>query len=137
MVERIPYQAQTTFDYLYVKQFIRSGDGIGLIVRLTLIGAVFMWLASGNVWFVALAIPAFGGLTSFQLAPFTKAVDQHLLTRLLPFGNAVHAKRKIIRFAAISQCIVLTLLGFFLSGSMYVVGGAAIALVIGEYYARK
>ncbi|KQS44586.1 ABC transporter permease [Exiguobacterium sp. Leaf196] len=137
MVERFPYQAQTTFDYLYVKQFIRSGDGIGLIVRLTLIGAVFMLLASGNVWFVALAIPAFGGLTSFQLAPFTKAVDQHLLTRLLPFGNAVHAKQKIIRFAAISQCIVLTLLGFFLSGSMYVVGGAAIALVIGEYYARK
>ncbi|MGI1806352.1 ABC transporter permease [Exiguobacterium sp. TDN 0502] len=137
MVERIPHRAQTTFDYLYVKQFIRSGDGIGLIVRLTLIGAVFMWLASGNVWFITLAIPAFSGLTSFQLAPFTKAVDQHLLTRLLPFGNAIHAKRKIIRFAAIGQCIVLTLIGFVLSGSVYVVGGAVLAILIGEYYARK
>ncbi|AFS69817.1 MULTISPECIES: ABC transporter permease [Exiguobacterium] len=137
LVEKIGFDQKRTFDYLYMKQFIRSTDGIGLIVRLTLIGAVFMWLAKDSGWLVTLAIPAFSGLTSFQLAPFTRAIDSHLLTRLLPFGDAVSSKRKVIRVASFLQVMVLTLAGVILSGEVTVFVGAIVALGIGEYYARK
>ncbi|OIN68299.1 ABC transporter [Exiguobacterium sp. KRL4] len=137
LVEKIGFDQKRTFDYLYMKQFIRSTDGIGLIVRLTLIGAVFMWLAKDNGWLVTLAIPAFSGLTSFQLAPFTRAIDSHLLTRLLPFGDAVSSKRKVIRVTSFLQVMVLALAGFILSSEVTVFVGAIVALGISEYYARK
>lgn len=137
LVEKIGFNHKRTFDYLYMKQFIRSTDGIGLIVRLTLIGILFMWLGKDNEWLVTLAVPAFGGLTSFQLAPFTRAIDSHLLTRLLPFGDATASKRKVLRLASFLQVVILSLAGFILSGFVTVFVGAFAALVIGEYYARK
>ena len=137
LVEKIGFNHKRTFDYLYMKQFIRSTDGIGLIVRLTLIGILFMWLGKDNEWLVTLAVPAFGGLTSFQLAPFTRAIDSHLLTRLLPFGDATASKRKVLRLASFLQVLILSLAGFILSGFVTVFVGAIAALVIGEYYARK
>lgn len=137
LVEKIGFDHKRTFDYLYLKQFIRSTDGIGLIVRLTLIGVLFMWLGKDNEWLVTLAVPAFGGLTSFQLAPFTRAIDSHLLTRLLPFGDATASKRKVLRLASFLQVVILSLAGFILSGFATVFVGAIAALVIGEYYARK
>ncbi|MGX8236452.1 ABC transporter permease [Exiguobacterium undae] len=137
LVEKIGFDHKRTFDYLYLKQFIRSTDGIGLIVRLTLIGVIFMWLGKDNAWLVTLAVPAFGGLTSFQLAPFTRAIDSHLLTRLLPFGDATASKRKVLRLASFLQVVILSLAGFILSGFATVFVGAIAALVIGEYYARK
>lgn len=137
LVEKIGFDHKRTFDYLYLKQFIRSTDGIGLIVRLTLIGVLFMWLGKDNAWLVTLAVPAFGGLTSFQLAPFTRAIDSHLLTRLLPFGDATASKRKVLRLASFLQVVILSLAGFILSGFATVFVGAIAALVIGEYYARK
>ncbi|WP_404276036.1 ABC transporter permease [Exiguobacterium undae] len=137
LVEKIGFDHKRTFDYLYLKQFIRSTDGIGLIVRLTLIGVIFMWLGKDNEWLVTLAVPAFGGLTSFQLAPFTRAIDSHLLTRLLPFGDATASKRKVLRLASFLQVVILSLAGFILSGFATVFVGAIAALVIGEYYARK
>lgn len=137
LVEKIGFDHKRTFDYLYLKQFIRSTDGIGLIVRLTLIGVLFMWLGKDNAWLVTLAVPAFGGLTSFQLAPFTRAIDSHLLTRLLPFGDATASKRKVLRLASFLQLVILSLAGFILSGFATVFVGAIAALVIGEYYARK
>lgn len=137
LVEKIGFDHKRTFDYLYLKQFIRSTDGIGLIVRLTLIGVLFMWLGKDNAWLVTLAVPAFGGLTSFQLAPFTRAIDSHLLTRLLPFGDATASKRKVLRLASFLQVVILSLAGFIFSGFATVFVGAIAALVIGEYYARK
>lgn len=137
LVEKIGFDRNRTFDYLYMKQFIRSTDGIGLIIRLTLIGAVFMWLGKDNEWLVVLAVPAFSGLTSFQLAPFTRAIDSHLLTRLLPFGDATASKRKVLRITSFLQVLVLTLIGYLISGFSTVVAGAVLALVVAEYYARK
>ena len=120
-----------------MKQLIRSTDGIGLIVRLTLIGAVFIWLGKDNPWLVTFAIPAFSGLTSFQLAPFTRAIDSHLLTRLLPFGDANSSRKKVIRVASILQIIALALIAMLMNGQPIVLIGAIIAIAVSEMYLRK
>lgn len=137
LVEKIQFDKKQTFDYLYMKQLIRSTDGIGLIVRLTLIGAVFIWLGKDNPWLVTFAIPAFSGLTSFQLAPFTRAIDSHLLTRLLPFGDANRSRKKVIRVASILQIIALALIAILMNGHPIVLVGAIIAIAVSEMYLRK
>ncbi len=137
LVEKIQFDKKQTFDYLYMKQLIRSTDGIGLIVRLTLIGAVFIWLGKDNPWLVTFAIPAFSGLTSFQLAPFTRAIDSHLLTRLLPFGDANRSRKKVIRVASILQIIALALIAMLMNGQPIVLIGAIIAIAVSEMYLRK
>ncbi|WP_214892899.1 ABC transporter permease [Exiguobacterium sp. H66] len=137
LVEKIQFDKKQTFDYLYMKQLIRSTDGIGLIVRLTLIGAVFIWLGKDNPWLVTFAIPAFSGLTSFQLAPFTRAIDSHLLTRLLPFGDANRSRKKVIRVASILQIIALALIAILMNGQPIVLVGAIIAIAVSEMYLRK
>ncbi|VWX33247.1 ABC transporter permease [Exiguobacterium oxidotolerans] len=137
LVEKIQFDKKQTFDYLYMKQLIRSTDGIGLIVRLTLIGAVFIWLGKDNPWLVTFAIPAFSGLTSFQLAPFTRAIDSHLLTRLLPFGDANRSRKKVIRVASIFQIIALALIAILMNGQPIVLVGAIIAIAVSEMYLRK
>ncbi|WP_214810685.1 ABC transporter permease [Exiguobacterium sp. s127] len=137
LVEKIQFDKKQTFDYLYMKQLIRSTDGIGLIVRLTLIGAVFIWLGKDNPWLVTFAIPAFSGLTSFQLAPFTRAIDSHLLTRLLPFGDANSSRKKVIRVASILQIIALALIAMLMNGQPIVLVGAIIAIAVSEMYLRK
>ncbi|WP_029332821.1 ABC transporter permease [Exiguobacterium oxidotolerans] len=137
LVEKIQFDKKQTFDYLYMKQLIRSTDGIGLIVRLTLIGAVFIWLGKDNPWLVTFAIPAFSGLTSFQLAPFTRAIDSHLLTRLLPFGDANSSRKKVIRVASILQIIALALIAMLMNGQPIVLIGAIIAIAVSEMYLRK
>ncbi|WP_214845798.1 MULTISPECIES: ABC transporter permease [unclassified Exiguobacterium] len=137
LVEKIQFDKKQTFDYLYMKQLIRSTDGIGLIIRLTLIGAVFIWLGKDNPWLVTFAIPAFSGLTSFQLAPFTRAIDSHLLTRLLPFGDANSSRKKVIRVASILQIIALALIAMLMNGQPIVLVGAIIAIAVSEMYLRK
>lgn len=136
-VEKINFDKNQTFEYLYMKQLIRSTDGIGLIVRLTVIGAVFIWLGKDNPWLVTFAIPAFSGLTSFQLAPFTRAIDSHLLTRLLPFGDASKSRKKVIRIASILQIIALSLIAVLINGQPVVLLGAIIAVLVSEVYLRK
>lgn len=139
LVERTAYAEGKSFDYLYRKQFIRSTDGLGLILRLTMVAAVFMWLGQGNAWMVALAIPAFVGVTVFQLAPFTRAINEHLLTRLLPLPETgrQEAKRRLIRFAYGVQAVILSLAGLVLGGGTAVLPAVLAAVLIGEYYARK
>ena len=136
-VEKINFGKNQTFEYLYMKQLIRSTDGIGLIVRLTVIGAVFIWLGKDNPWLVTFAIPAFSGLTSFQLAPFTRAIDSHLLTRLLPFGDAGKSRKKVIRMASLLQIIALSLIAVLINGQPVVLLGAIIAILVSEVYLRK
>ncbi|WP_214847456.1 ABC transporter permease [Exiguobacterium sp. s193] len=137
LVEKINFNKNQTFEYLYMKQLIRSTDGIGLIVRLTVIGAIFIWLGKDNPWLVTFAIPAFSGLTSFQLAPFTRAIDSHLLTRLLPFGDAGKSRKKVIRMASLLQIIALSLIAVLINGQPVVLLGAIIAILVSEVYLRK
>src|SRR5690625_5315558 len=54
IIERIvPFQHQTTFDYLYRLTFIRSGDYLKLFVRLSFIGMLIIFFVP-NRWVVLL-----------------------------------------------------------------------------------
>lgn len=65
-IQRIPFENKYTYDYLYRITFARSGDYLGLYVRLIIIGSLVI-IFIPNVWIkIALGI-LFLYMTSFQM----------------------------------------------------------------------
>ncbi|SHG73720.1 ABC transporter permease [Ornithinibacillus halophilus] len=64
--KRVPFDYKNTFDYLYRISFIRSGDYLGMYVRLIIIGGLFIYFIP-NIWMKLAFALLFLYLSSFQM----------------------------------------------------------------------
>lgn len=64
--KKIPFQTACTFDYLYRLTFVRSGDYLGMYVRLTVIGGLIIFIVP-NVWLKITFALLFLYMSNFQL----------------------------------------------------------------------
>ncbi|ASN06581.1 ABC transporter permease [Virgibacillus necropolis] len=66
IVSRVPFQNKHTFNYLYRITFVRSGDYLGMYVRLIVIGGLFIYFVP-HVWMKILFGLLFLYMSSFQM----------------------------------------------------------------------
>ncbi|MCF3942034.1 ABC transporter permease [Oceanobacillus alkalisoli] len=97
VTKNIPFEKRHTFDYLYRITFVRSGDYVGMYVRLIIIGGLFIYLIP-NIWVKLLFVILFLYMSSFQMMtlyqhhrtimwldiyPVEKTDRQHSLVKLI------------------------------------------------------
>lgn len=79
----ISFRSESTYSFLYLRAFLRAGDYLGLVVRLTIIGAAALYLVSfgyGQVLLVLLFIYLIG----FQLLPLANHHQNKIWVSLYP-----------------------------------------------------
>lgn len=79
----VSYKKENVYTYLYVKTFLRGGDYFGLYVRLTIIGAIVIYLLPSVPARVLFAV-LFLFLTGFQLFSLWNHHQNKIMPRLYP-----------------------------------------------------
>jgi ABC-2 type transport system permease protein len=110
LLAKIPFDYNQAYHYLITRTLIRSGDYLGIYIRLTIIGAVmiyFLTFGIGQVIFLLL----FVYLTGFQLLPLWKHHQYHSLLQLYPISKEVKEKSflTLLRTVLLSQTVLLSL----------------------------
>ncbi|TYR78994.1 ABC transporter permease [Priestia megaterium] len=108
LLVRIPFKQAATYRYLYIRTFLRSGDYLGLLVRLTVIGTILLFATPfeyGNVVVVLVVVY----MTGFQLIPLWKHHKQVIWLSLYPLQ--IHDRKqaflKVFQSALYMQIIIL------------------------------
>ncbi|MEC5272265.1 ABC transporter permease [Caldifermentibacillus hisashii] len=99
----------STYSFLFVRTFFRSGDYFGLFMRLTVIAALLIWGLNGSYIAFAIAI-LFIYLTGFQLISLWKHYDAVIWPDLYPVGEDTKKKAflKIMLNILWTQNIIFT-----------------------------
>ena len=111
LLQSIAFSQEKTYHYLYTRTFLRSGDYLGLFVRLTVIGGIAIYFLSFGLGQVLLAV-LFLYLTGFQLLPLWNHHQNKLWVDLYP----VHANYKksafysLLMVTLIVQTIIFTII---------------------------
>jgi ABC-2 type transport system permease protein len=142
MAKNIVFQQNNTQLYLLTRTFLRSGDYLGLVVRLTVIGGlvIYYWdFIYGQFLFLLL----FLYLTGFQLLPLKNHHQNVLWIDLYPIISEQREKafKKILTSVLTLQTVVLSLL-FVLKGEwlLFLIGlgiGIVFTVVFVRYYSLK
>jgi ABC-2 type transport system permease protein len=142
MARKIVFQQNNTQLYLLTRTFLRSGDYLGLVIRLTVIGGlvIYYWdFIYGQFLFLLL----FLYLTGFQLLPLKNHHQNVLWIDLYPIDHEQREKsfKKILRWVLLLQTSVFSLL-FVLKGDwvLFIIGmgiGVVFSLVFVRYYSLK
>jgi ABC-2 type transport system permease protein len=142
VAKNIVFQHNNTQLYLLTRTFLRSGDYLGLVIRLTVIGGlvIYYWdFIYGQFLFLLL----FLYLTGFQLLPLKNHHQNVLWIDLYPIRNEQREKafKKILTVVLMLQTIVFSLL-FVLKGdwifSLFGLGiGIIFTLLFVRYYSLK
>jgi ABC-2 type transport system permease protein len=83
----IPFQKEKLFDFLYLKTFIRSGEYLGLYVRLVVI-AGFLVIGVKFPYAGLIIVPFFIYLSGLQLLALYKEHDHKIWLDLYPVSNS-------------------------------------------------
>ncbi|GKU81698.1 ABC transporter permease [Niallia sp. NCCP-28] len=120
-VRSISFDSNKTFTHLFWRTFFRSGDYLGLVLRLTIIGGITLFFLSFGSGQVLLAI-LFLFLTGLQLIPLWNAYQDKLWVELYPLPIA-------LRIKAFKQLlsIILSIEGVLLSFIILIKGDVLIS----------
>lgn len=132
-VSRIPFQNRATYQYIYTITFLRSGDYLGLFLRLTIIGIMVIYLFTygyGQIAFILL----FLFITGFQLLPMWKHHDSKIWIQLYPVEEKVRASsfQKLL-FTVLTGQVVLLIFPLLLKGELLLSAYSFIAGIIFNY----
>lgn len=128
LVSNLSVNKKNTFDYLYRITFIRSGDYLGMYIRLIVIGGLFIYYIP-NVWMKIIFAVLFLYLSCFQMM----TIYQHHRTNIWLDIYPVEAKpkqqavMKLLYQLSIGQAVIFSLV--FLFTQAYI--GFAITLLGG------
>lgn len=143
IVSKMPFAKKYTFDYLYRITFVRSGDYLGMYVRLVIVGGLFIYYIP-NIWMKILFAILFLYLSSFQMMTLYQHHRTVMWLDLYPVDLKLRqsALIKIIYQLTIIQAVLFSLLilvmQFYLGFIIALVGGVAFTfLFINGYVKRK
>jgi ABC-2 type transport system permease protein len=137
IVTKINFQQENTQIYLLTRTFLRSGDYLGLVVRLTIIGGlvIFYWdFIYGQFLFLIL----FLYLTGFQLLPLKNHHQNMLWIDLYPTAHEQldHAFKKIISNVLMMQGIIFSLIFLIKGDWLFAIIGLGISFVFNFLFVR-
>lgn len=112
----VSFNKENVYTYLYVKTFVRGGEYFGLFVRLTIIGAIGIYLLPTSYVQLVFVI-LFLFLTGFQLFPLWKHHQSKTTMMLYPVRENVK-ERSFQRILLVLLCIQTLLLSvaIFITG---------------------
>jgi ABC-2 type transport system permease protein len=141
-VTRIDYKQNLVFSHLYWRTFFRSGDYLGLSVRLTVIGGIALFFLSYGMGQVLLAV-LFLYLTGLQLMPLWNAYQDKLWISLYPLSIDMRKSsfKKTISTVLYVQGVILSavvaLKGDFATGLITLIASFIFTLVFVSLYMNK
>ncbi|HWO98798.1 MAG TPA: ABC transporter permease [Bacillus sp. (in: firmicutes)] len=141
LLNRIPFVQSASYHYLYSRTFLRAGDYLGLVIRLTIIGGLVLWnapLQYGNI-IVAVAVIY---LTGFQLIPLWKHHEYKLWVSLYPIKDTDREKAflSLLQIILGVQAILLSLfvvLKNVFTGSVVLLIGLLFSQLFAKIYIRS
>lgn len=142
LTERIPFARKHTYDYLYRIAFIRSGDYLGMYVRLVVIGGLLIYFIP-NDWMKFIFALLFLYLSGFQMITLYQHFRTNMWLDLYPVEIEVRRQsvmRLLIKLTAI-QVVLFTVLfavqGLFIWSLATLVGGLLFMAAFFPTYVRK
>ncbi|GAA0329070.1 ABC transporter permease [Oceanobacillus oncorhynchi subsp. oncorhynchi] len=138
-ISRIPFERSASYDYLYQISFLRSGDYLGMYLRLVVIGGIFIWVIP-NLWIKILFAILFIYLSVFQMMALYHHHRTQMWLDLYPLkpGLKLEAVIKIIRKLGYMQAFAFTFLFIFqlewLGSIIVLIGGLAFVWAYVTFY---
>lgn len=80
-------KTKRTYEYLFTRSFLRSGDYLGLTIRLLILSILSMIFVKNGIVAIVMVV-VFNYLLIFQLLSLQTAFDYQLLTRIYPLKKA-------------------------------------------------
>lgn len=127
----IPFKHESTYDYLFRITFIRSGDYLGMYVRLMIIGALLIFFVPA-LWLKVVFGVLFIYMSIFQMMTLYHHYRVNIWLDLYPVTQALRQKAIISWLVQLSviQMLIYTLT--FLIVAMW--SGALLMLVLGSLF---
>ncbi|NQH34348.1 multidrug ABC transporter permease [Streptococcus suis] len=125
-----------TWDYLFMRAFLRSGDYISLALRLVILSIVFFVTVRESWLSVGLA-SLFHYLLLFQLLPLYHAYDYQLMAELLPVGpdKRLISFKRVLRQILYLSLILQSVLGLLLlEEKQYLLVFIGIGILLNHFY---
>src|SRR5690625_413319 len=142
MIDRIPFAKKYTYDYLYRIAFIRSGDYLGMYMRLLLIGGLLIYFIPSD-WMKLIFGMLFLYLSSFQMITLYQHFRTNMWLNLYPVEIVVRRRsvmHLLITLATI-QVVLFTILllikGLFIWSLGMFVGGLLFMVAFFLGYVKK
>ncbi|MDE3838134.1 ABC transporter permease [Bacillus methanolicus] len=142
LLNRVSFDHSRTYTHLYVRTFFRAGDYFGLFIRLTLIGAVGLYLISFGFGQVLLVL-LFLYLTGFQLLPLWNHHQNILWVSLYPVKVDFKVKsfHRLLLIILMIQSVVFSLFlllkGEWAEALAALVAGSSFAYYFVFIYSKK
>ncbi|MED1202440.1 ABC transporter permease [Heyndrickxia acidicola] len=107
------YGQTHSFSYLYARTFIRTNAYFGLFARLTIIGAILLYVSDQRYLLIGLSL-LFLYLTGFQLIPMVQHHDLKIWVRLYPLNPKlkIESFMKVLRICLLIQAIIFSIVVF-------------------------
>lgn len=142
LLQFISFGHQHTFTHLYVRSLFRSGDYLGLFLRLTVIGGIVIY--SITPWIGQLVIGLlFLYLTGFQLMPLRLHHENNLIVQLYPVPQIMKEKvfQRILLRVLFIQVVIFTTVslikGDWFTGLIIFLAGSLFIVVFVYFYSKK
>lgn len=115
IVSNVPFLKKHTFDYLYRITFIRSGDYLGMYLRLLIIGGLFIYFVP-NGWLKLIFAFLFLYLSVFQLIPLYHHYRTNMWLDIYPVSTRFQEKAvlKILYQLGFIQVVIYAVLFFII-----------------------
>lgn len=142
LVSKVPFARKNTYDFLYRIAFIRSGDYLGMYVRLIVIGGLLIYLIP-NDWMKLLFAFVFLYLSSFQMITIYQHYRTNMWLDLYPVE--IETRRKSVMSILVQLAIIQTIIFMvlFLIKGMYIwslamlTGGLLFIIIFFSGYVRN
>ncbi len=105
-------KTKRTYEYLFTRSFLRSGDYLGLTIRLLILSILSMIFVKNGIVAIVIVV-VFNYLLIFQLLSLQTAFDYQLLTRIYPLKKA--AKTAGLRMIIFRVMMFVTIVELVLS----------------------
>lgn len=138
----ISYHHDQTYSYLLGRTFLRSGDYLGLLVRLTIIGGVAIYYLTFGIGQIVLVV-LFLYLTGFQLLPLWKHHQNHSMLELYPVNQKIKESsflrilRKILALQTLLLSVVILIKGDLLAAVISLLAGIAFCIYFVYFYSKR
>ena len=138
---RTAYRNENAFTYLYRRTFIRSGDYLGMFVRLLVIGGLAIYFIP-NIWLKILFAFLFIYMTIFQLMPLYHHHRTNIWIDLYPMSQAsrVQAALQLFMQLAVVQVVcfsvIILIIAQWLAFLIVLLGGVVFSYIFINTYAK-
>ena len=142
LLSGISYHHDQTYSYLLARTFLRSGDYLGLFVRLSVIGGVAIYYLTFGIGQIVLVV-LFLYLTGFQLLPLWKHHQNHSMLELYPIHQKVKESsflrilRNVLALQALLLSVVILIKGDPLAAVISLLAGIAFCIYFVYYYSQR